>query len=168
MTVRQMSQIAILATLLFIIYNAGSQLAYVELLNFTILIYGVTLPRKDSFLAVFIFSCLIILMYGIQPWALMYIIVFPLYTQLYYVIGKWVQSEFKLALVGFIFAFLCGTLIDLPYILMSGMTINALKLYVIMGFKVSLGNALCTFLATLYLYQPLSKQLKHLVRRASV
>ena len=166
MTIREMSQIAILATLLFIIYSFGSQLPGVELFNFTVLLYGVTLPKKQSFIVVVIFSCLLILMYGIQPWTLMYLIIFPAYTQIYYYVGKLIKSEFKLAMVGGVLAFLCGTLIDLPYILMSGMASKSLIFYLIAGFKVSLGNLLSTFLATLYLYQPLSKHLKRLLKQA--
>ena len=160
MNVRQISQHAILAALLFVIYSLGSQVPYIELLNFMILLYGVTLPRKSSFISVFIFTMLVMLLYGLQTWVIMYVIVFPIYTQLYFGVSRVLKSELGLALVGFALAFICGTLIDLPYILMSGLASKSLVVYLVSGFKVSLGNALCTFLATLYLYEPLAKQLK--------
>lgn len=162
MSVKEMTKVALLATLLFMVYSMGSMVMYVELFNFTVLLYGVSLTRKQSFRAVLIFSCLLVLVYGVQIWTLMYALVFPTYTLVYYQVGKWTHSEYVLASVGFILAFLCGTLIDLPFILMSGLTSKALIIRLILGFQVSLGNGICTFLATLFLFPSLSKLLTKL------
>lgn len=162
MSVKEMTKVALLATLLFMIYSMGSMVMYVELFNFTVLLYGVSLTRRQSFGAVLIFSCLLVLVYGVQIWTLMYVLVFPTYTLVYHQVGKWTHSEYVLASVGFILAFLCGTLIDLPFMLMSGLTSKALILRLILGFQVSLGNGICTFLATLFLFPSLSKLLTKL------
>ena len=74
------------------------------------------------------------------------------------------KSEYSLAILGFILAFLCGTLIDLPFIMLSGMTWKALWIRLLLGFQVSLGNGLSTFLATLFLYQPLSTIIQKCVK----
>ena len=140
-----MTRVSLLATLLFIIYSCGSMVMYVELFNFTVLLYSVTLPKKHAFLTVLLF-CLLL--------------VFPSYTLLYHVFGKRFKSEYSLAVLGFILAFLCGTLIDLPFMMLSGMTWKALWIRLLLGFQVSLGNGLSTFLATLFLYPPLSKVIK--------
>lgn len=152
-----MTRVSLLATLLFIIYSCGSMVMYVELFNFTVLLYSVTLPKKHAFLTVLLFCLLLLMVYGIQLWTLMYLLVFPSYTLLYHVFGKRFKSEYSLAVLGFILAFLCGTLIDLPFMMLSGMTWKALWIRLLLGFQVSLGNGLSTFLATLFLYQPLSK-----------
>lgn len=162
MSVKEMTKVALLATLLFMIYSMGSMVMYVELFNFTVLLYGVSLTRRQSFGAVLIFSGLLVLVYGVQIWTLMYVLVFPTYTLVYHQVGKWTHSEYVLASVGFILAFLCGTLIDLPFMLMSGLTSKALILRLILGFQVSLGNGICTFLATLFLFPSLSKLLTKL------
>ncbi len=162
MSVKEMTKVALLATLLFMIYSMGSMVMYVELFNFTVLLYGVSLTRRQSFGAVLIFSCLLVLVYGVQIWTLMYVLVFPTYTLVYHQVGKWTHSEYVLASVGFILAFLCGTLIDLPFMLMSGLTSKALIIRLILGFQVSLGNGICTFLATLFLFPSLSKLLTKL------
>lgn len=162
MSVKEMTKVALLATLLFMIYSMGSMVMYVELFNFTVLLYGVSLTRRQSFGAVLIFSCLLVLVYGVQIWTLMYVLVFPTYTLVYHQVGKWTHSEYVLASVGFILAFLCGTLIDLPFMLMSELTSKALILRLILGFQVSLGNGICTFLATLFLFPSLSKLLTKL------
>lgn len=156
MSVKEMTRVSLLATLLFIIYSCGSWMMYVELFNFTILLFSVNLPKKQSFLVVLLFCFLLILVYGLQLWTIMYVLVFPTYTWIYHLIGKKLRSEYSLAVLGFILAFLCGTLIDLPFIIISGMTSKALLIRLLLGFQASLGNGLSTFLATLFLYQPLS------------
>ena len=55
-----MTRVSLLATLLFIIYSCGSMVMYVELFNFTVLLYSVTLPKKHAFLTVLLF-CLLLL-----------------------------------------------------------------------------------------------------------
>lgn len=164
MSVKEMTRVSLLATLLFIIYSCGSLIMYVELFNFTVLLYSVTLPKKQSFLIVLLFCFLLILVYGLQLWTVMYGVVFPIYTVIYHSIGKRLNSEYGLAILGFILAFLCGTLIDLPFMVMSGMTWKALWIRLLLGFQVSLGNGLSTFLATLFLYNPLSKIIKKSMR----
>ena len=114
-----MTRVSLLATLLFIIYSCGSMVMYVELFNFTVLLYSVTLPKKHAFLTVLLFCLLLLLVYGIQLWTLMYALVFPSYTLIYHLFGKRVKSEYFLAVLGFVLAFLCGTLIDLPFMMMS-------------------------------------------------
>ena len=111
MTVKEMTRVALLATLLFIIYSWGSIVLYVELFNFVILLYGVTFPKKQVLLSVMLFCCLLILIYGIQLWTLMYVIVFPLYVLIYHYMGKQLKSEYSLAILGFVLAFLCGSFI---------------------------------------------------------
>ena len=138
-----MTRVSLLATLLFIIYSCGSMVMYVELFNFTVLLYSVTLPKKHAFLTVLLFCLLLLMVYGI--------------TLIYHLFGKRLKSEYFLAVLGFVLAFLCGTLIDLPFMMLSGMTWKALWIRLLLGFQVSLGNGLSTFLATLFLYPPLSK-----------
>lgn len=160
MTIKEMTRVSLLATLLFIIYSWGSMFLYVELFNFTVLLYGVTFPKRQALLSVILFCCLLMLIYGIQLWSLMYMIVFPLYILIYHRIGKQLKSEYSLGILGFVLAFLCGAFIDLPFMLMSGMTWKVLWIRLLVGFQVSLGNGVSTFLATLFLYQPLSNRLK--------
>lgn len=168
MTIREMTKVALLATMLFIIYSMGSLVMYIELFNFTVLLYGVSLTRRQSFGAVLIFSCLLTLVYGVQIWTLMYVLIFPGYALIYHQVGRWTRSEYILAGIGFILAFLCGTLIDLPFMLMSGLTSKSLLIRLILGFQTSLGNGICTFLATLFLFPSLSRVLMKLNKKGSL
>ncbi|HAX72360.1 MAG TPA: hypothetical protein DCY20_02420 [Firmicutes bacterium] len=157
MSVKDITKISMLAALIFTIYLSGSMIMYVELFNFTVLLYGVTLPKKTAYLSLIVFCSLLILVYGLQVWTLMYLVVFPQYILIYHLVGSKVKSEYVLASVGFILAFACGTLIDLPFIIMSGLTSKALILRLLLGFQVSFGNGLCTFIATLYLLNPMRR-----------
>ena len=163
MTVKEMTRVALLATLLFIIYSWGSIVLYVELFNFVMLLYCVTFPKKQALLSVMLFCCLLILIYGIHLWTLMYVIVFPFYVLIYHYMGKQLKSEYSLAILGFVLAFLCGSFIDLPFMILSGMTCKVLWIRLLFGFQVSLGNGVSTFLATLFLYRPLATILKKFI-----
>ncbi|HOK63319.1 MAG TPA: hypothetical protein PLE17_05440, partial [Soehngenia sp.] len=64
-----------------------------------------------------------------------------------------------LALLGFVLAFICGTLIDMPYIIAANLDYKGLIIRLLLGFQVSIVNALVTFIATLFLLDPLNKLL---------
>ena len=155
MKVRELARISALASLLFIIYHCGSLVLYVELFNFTVLLYGISLPKRQAILCL-----LIVLVYGAQPWTLMYVLIFPTYAIIYHLIGRRLRSEYVVACLGFLGAFLSGTLIDLPFIFLSGMTGRALGIHLLLGFQTSVGNGVSTFLATIFLLPILSKVMK--------
>lgn len=155
MSVKEMSTTAVLAALLYVVYMLGSFVLYLELVNFTVLLYGVYLSRKQAWLSVTLFCILVVLTKGLGFWSVMYVVVFPQFALIYSFIRNVTKNEYVLGAVGFVLAFLCGTLIDLPSIAISGVSGQALVLRFLMGFQVSLGNAACTIIATLFLLKPL-------------
>ncbi|TJX64198.1 hypothetical protein E8P77_12755 [Soehngenia saccharolytica] len=159
MSSKKITRVAMLASILYIIQFIGSGLLYVELVNFTILLYGVSLERDESYLAVAIFCFLVMLTRGFGLWTIMYLVVFPQYAFIYSTVGKRIRSEYALSLLGFFLAFICGTLIDIPYIIAAGLDYNGLIVRLLLGFQVSIVNALVTFVATLFLLNPLKKLL---------
>lgn len=154
---REITKIAVLATFLYIIQFLGSFMLYFELFNFTLLLYGVYLKRKEAWLSTVIYCFLIMLTKGIAPWSVMYLVVFPQYTLIYSVLKNKVENQYILGLVGFVLTFLCGTIIDMPYIITAGLDYKALIIRLLMGFQVSLINGVVTFIATLYLLKPLQR-----------
>lgn len=157
MKARDITRIGLLATFIYVIQFLGSFVLYFELVNFTLLLYGVYLRRKDAWLSAVIFCLLMMLTRGIAPWSFMYLLIFPQYTLIYSMLGSKVKSQYVLGAVGFVLAFICGTLIDMPYILTAGLDYKALILRLLVGFQVSLGNGIITFIATIYLLKPLEK-----------
>lgn len=159
MNSKKVTRVAMLASILYIIQFIGSGLLYIELVNFTILLYGVTLKRDESYLAVTIFCLLVMLTRGFGLWTIMYLVVFPQYALIYAALGKKIKSLYLLALLGFVLAFICGTLIDIPYIIAANLDYKGLIIRLLLGFQVSIVNALVTFVATLFLLDPLKKLL---------
>lgn len=157
MNTRELTTTALLAAVLYIVYTMGSFFLYIELFNFMLVVYGVYFKRKQAWMATILFTLLLIITRGLSPWTLMYLLLFPQYVWIYSWLKEKTSSEVILAIAGGFLAFCCGTIIDLPYILVSNLGYEALIARLLMGFQVSLGNLLCTFLATLYLLRPLGK-----------
>ena len=159
MKAKELTTTALLASLMYIVYTIGSGLMYFELLNFTILLYGVTFKRRVSYLSTLVFTLVIILTKGFGVWTFMYLLIFPVYALLYSYAGKYTASEYSLAAMGFFLALICGTLIDIPYIYMSGLDYRGLIIRLLLGLQVSIVNAGTTFVATLFLLNPIRSSL---------
>jgi energy-coupling factor transport system substrate-specific component len=157
MRARELTRIGLLATFLYVIQFLGSFILYFEWVNFIILLYGVYLNRKEAWLAVITFCFLIMLTRGVGLWSIMYFVVFPQYVLIYSFFRERFKNEYALAALGFVLAFMCGTLIDLPFMLTAGLDYRAFIIRLFMGFQVSLSSGIITFISTLYLLNPLKR-----------
>lgn len=160
MDTKRITHGALLAAILYAVYFMGSFVPYLELVSFVILLYGTSLPRNLAWYSALVFSILVILTKGLAPWSLMYIVVFPQYVLIYNFISKKTTSEYAYAFFGAILSFFMGSLIQLPYFLTAGLGVKELWVTILLGFQVSIINAVCTVIATLFLYKPLNKVLK--------
>ncbi|MCR6513411.1 MAG: hypothetical protein ACRDCB_04105 [Clostridium sp.] len=163
MNARKITQGALLAAILYIIYFMGSFITYFELVSFIVLLYGTTLDRKLAYVSTVIFCILVMLTKGIAPWSVMYLVIFPQFILIYSLLKKITKSEYVYALVGAILSFSLGSLIQIPYFLTAGLKGKELLVTLLLGFQVSIGNMICTVVATLFLYKPLSKVLKRVI-----
>lgn len=157
MSTRELTRIAVLAALLYVIQFIGSFILYFEWVNFVILLYGVYLKRKEAWFSVVVFCFMVMLTRGIALWSIAYLLVFPQYTLIYSFLKDYLKNEYMLGALGFILAFLCGTLIDLPYIISAGLDHRALFIRLLAGFQVSLTSGIVTFISALFLLKPLKK-----------
>lgn len=157
MKTRELTRIALLATMLYIIHRIGGMILYAEWVNFTIMMYGVYVDRKEAWLSVIVFCLLVMLTEGIAPWSLAYLIVFPQYVLIYSFFKNKLKNEYYMAGLGFILAFMCGTLIDLPFMLSAGLDYKGFIARLLLGFQASLGNGLVTFLSAIYLLKPMKR-----------
>lgn len=157
MSTREITRIAALATILYVVQFIGSFMLYFEWVNFGILLYGVYLKRREAWLSVVVFCLMIMLTRGIGLWSLMYLVVFPQYALIYSYFSSRFKNEYGLAIVGFILSFIAGTLIDLPYILAAGLDYRGLIIRLMLGFQVSLSSSVITLISTLYLLKPLKR-----------
>ena len=132
MTTRELTRIALMGTILYVVFHAFSDILYLELITFTILSFAQVFSRRDTVIACVLFASLKRVRKG---------------------------RTIALALTAGIGSFLIGQLVDLPFILFSS-TITAL--YLLMGLKTSLIQGFLTFLATLFLYEPVHRVLLRL------
>lgn len=164
MNVREITRISALATLIYITYMLGSNFLYVELVNFMVLLYGTTLKRSYAVYSVLIFCFLVVLTKGFGMWSMMYFVVFISYVLIYNIISSKTQNTSVYIVLGAVLTFFCGSLIQIPYILTGGVAKEGLLMYLLLGFKVSLGSSICTVIATVFLYDRLSLLLKKLIK----
>ncbi|WP_288478343.1 hypothetical protein [uncultured Clostridium sp.] len=160
MSAKDITRIAVLSAILFIVYYLGSTLMYVSITNFVILLYGVYVKRKNAYITLIVFCFLVMLLYGFGMWVIMYFVLFPQYILIYSALYKRCKSEYVLAFVGAFLTFICGTLIDLPFIISTGLGGHALVVRLVLGFETDLGSTLCTLFGVLFLLKPLKRAFK--------
>lgn len=158
MKAKQLTKIAFMAASMICVFQAFSHILYLELITFTIVCFAMNTSRKEAVLSCVIFACLNMLFLGVTPWTCMYLMIYPLYA--WFIASN--QSFFRrhlfcLCLVCGFLSFLCGQLLDLPFLLFSK---HVTLLYWISGLKTSLIQGILSFLACLFLYEPLSKRMK--------
>ncbi len=166
MTIKKLSLNAILASLLFVVYLTFSQILYLEFLTFSIILISLNVPRKDAILIVVTFVILVWLVYGINLWSLMYLIIYPGFAFLISVSKKIIKkSEYYVAITGFTFALLAGNLIDLPFILFSK---ELTLIYLVLGFKTTLVQAVICFTTILIIYQKFESLFISLLKKGKI
>lgn len=160
MTTRELTRIALMGTILYVVFHAFSDILYLELITFTILSFSQVFSRRDTVIACVLFASLHMLLHGVMIWNIAYLLIFPTYGFLFASLKRVRKGRtIALALTAGIGSFLIGQLVDLPFILFSS-TITAL--YLLMGLKTSLIQGCLTFLATLFLYEPVHRVLLRL------
>lgn len=160
MSAKDITRIAVLSAILFIVYYLGSTLMYVSITTFVMLLYGVYVKRKNAYITIVVFCFLVMLLYGFGMWVIMYFVLFPQYILIYSALYKRCKSEYVLAFVGAFLTFICGTLIDLPFIISTGLGGHALVVRLVLGFETDLGSTLCTLFGVLFLLKPLKRAFK--------
>lgn len=157
MTTRELTRIAMMGTLLYIVFHAFSNILYLELITFTILSFSQVFAKRDTVLACVLFASLHMLLHGVLIWNIAYLLIFPAYGYLFASMKRLFKGHLLVtALAAGICSFLIGQLVDLPFILFSK-TITVL--YLLLGLKTSLIQGSLTFIATLFLYEPVQNVL---------
>ncbi len=97
---------------------------------------------------------------GITLWTLLYLMIYPLYA---WIIASWklflMKHPLCLCIVCGCLSFLCGQLLDLPFLLFGK---QATLVYVLMGLKTSLIQGILSFVTCMLLFDPLYLQMSKL------
>lgn len=163
MKANQLTKIAFMAASMVCVFQVFSNILYLELITFTIVLYAMNTSAQEAIVSCVIFACLNMLFLGITPWTCMYLMIYPIYALITLLMKNFLKKHLLCLclLCGFL-SFLCGQLLDLPFLLFSK---HVTLLYWISGLKTSLIQGILSFLCCLFLYEPLSKRMEILKKR---
>lgn len=160
MNVRQMAHIALMGAILYAVFQAFSNILYLEMITFTILCFAHVFTRKEVVISCVLFACIQILLNGLTLWNVAYLLIFPLYGWIFSKSRDLLKNRlWANALLSGFFSFLTGQLVDLPFLLFSK---TVTMLYMLMGLKTSLIQGCLTFIVTLFLWEPVTHVLKRI------
>lgn len=160
MNVRQMAHIALMGAILYAVFQAFSNILYLEMITFTILCFAHVFTRKEVVISCVLFACIQILLNGLTLWNVAYLLIFPLYGWIFSKSRDLLKNHlWANALLSGFFSFLTGQLVDLPFLLFSK---TVTMLYMLMGLKTSLIQGCLTFIVTLFLWEPVTHVLKRI------
>lgn len=162
MNVRQMAHIALMSAILYAVFQAFSNILYLEMITFTILCFAHVFTRKEVVMSCILFACIQILLNGLTLWNIAYLLIFPVYGWLFSKSRNFLKKHLLAnALLAGVFSFLTGQLVDLPFLLFSK---TVTMLYMLMGLKTSLIQGCLTFIVTLFLWEPVTGVLERIQR----
>ena len=167
MNVRQMAHMALMAAILYAVFQAFSNILYLEMITFTILCFAHVFTRKEVVVSCILFACIQILLNGLTLWNVAYLLIFPLYGWIFSKSRDFLKKRLwaNALLAGVLgvrivlAAFLTGQLVDLPFLLFSK---TVTMLYMLMGLKTSLIQGCLTFIVTLFLWEPVTHVLERI------
>lgn len=157
MRTKELTRIAFMAAMEYVVFMMFSSVLYLEAITLILVLFATTFSLKESLTASLTCNLLLMIQYGVHTWTIGYLLAFTLQTLTSYSCKKWLLSSTWFCIpFCFLLSFLLGTCIDLPFLLIS----DAITyLYLIMGFKTSLIQAIITAFEACFLFQPLQKVL---------
>lgn len=153
MKTKELARIAIIAGIYEVMFTSFSNILYLEMITFTLCLFSMIFSKKIAIYSAFCFGMVNMLVMGITPWTMMYVIIYPVYAWIMNT-GKTIFMKHDLifaAVVG-ILSFLGGQLLEIPYLLVSK---SITALYLLMGVKTSLIQGGISFIAALFLTAPI-------------
>ena len=152
-----------MACMQYVVFTMFSQIIYLEAVTLVTVLFAVTFERREAVMASVVFALINLLTRGIMPWTIMYLILFPLYSGLAGLCRTLIEQHGEASIfVCFLFSFLLGQLVDLPFILFSG---KITLLYMLMGLKTSAIQGFITGIEAAFLFEPLARQLRKIKGR---
>lgn len=155
MKTKQLVQIALLASLLYIAQVAFSFLPNIELVSLLILIYSIVFPHLALY-AIYIFVLLEGIQWGFGLWWWSYLYVWPILYFVIKILKKYIQEDDRISwsiVLGF-YGLIFGMLFAIVYIPVS---FHYALTYWISGLSFDVLHAIGNFIVCVLLYKPLVK-----------
>ena len=158
MKVRELCFIAIMAAIEMVVFTSFSFVLYLEFITFTIIVFAMVFSKRAAIFSSIVFGMLnMILIQGITPWSICYLLIYPCYSWMISSFKKYLSCHFMvLCLACGFFSFLSGQLLQLPFLLFSK---YVTVFYLIIGLKTSLIQGTISGISCFILYKPISKVL---------
>lgn len=148
----------VMAATLEAVKLALSALPNIELVSLLLALYGYVFGLSGVLAAV-IFVCVEVLIWGLNTWVISYLIYWPLFALLFWVIGKKISNRFIITGVAVVMTFLFGVLTSLVDVgLLTGYWDNFLKrfsIYYLRGVWFYVTHIVSNTVAFLVLFKPL-------------
>ncbi|MGL5541420.1 MAG: hypothetical protein ACRDBX_07305 [Erysipelotrichaceae bacterium] len=165
METRTLTRVSFLGALLFASFALLSSVLYLEVITLCIVLYALTLSRKEAVLSTFVFTMVNMAFYGITPWTIAYVLVFVSYAMLTSMLRPFLQHRiYAIALWTMVLAFSTGMLLDLPFLLFSS---KVTTLYLLLGVKTSIIQGVSAAIQVLVLFEPLQRILERIERKST-
>ncbi len=74
MKTKQLTRIAIMACMQYVVFTMFSQIIYLEAVTLVTVLFAVTFERREAVMASVVFALINLLTRGIMPWTIMYLI----------------------------------------------------------------------------------------------
>ena len=75
MKTRELTRIALMGTILYVVFQAFSDILYLEMITFTILAFSQVFTRRETVLSCLLFAAVHLLLHGIMFWNIAYLII---------------------------------------------------------------------------------------------
>ena len=79
MKTRELTRIALMGTILYVVFQAFSDILYLEMITFTILAFSQVFTRRETVLSCLLFAAVHLLLHGIMFLNIAYLIIFTAY-----------------------------------------------------------------------------------------
>lgn len=154
--------IALLASVQYAIFVFFSNILYLEMITFTIVLFAVGFERYQCVWASIVFGLLMLCLNGVNFWNMMYVFIYPIYSLIINILkDHLVKHKLVLSFVCGFLSFLTGQLLQLPFMLFSK---KVTLIYIIMGLKTSIIQGVLSFLVCWLLFERVNRILEKLRR----
>lgn len=158
MTCKELVRIPVLGCIQFCVFYMFSDILYLEMITLITVLFAMVFTKKEAILGSLIFAILNILMkQGLTIWSFMYLIIYPSYSLIACLIKPLAKKNDVIVIIlCFVMSFMTGQLMQLPFMLISK---KATMIYIIIGLKTSLIQAVITLIISGLLYKKLYQAL---------
>lgn len=162
MSVRLLVRSAVLGALELVVFTAFSGILYLEAVTLTVVSVACCLDRRTAVLSSVCFCVLnMLLIQGVTPWSLMYLGVYPVYSLIVRRLCRQGMDRLKAAALTGVLSFLTGQILQIPWLLFSGVLAAG---YLLVGLQTSLVQGALSAAMAWVLFEPLCRVLRHLSR----